>query len=254
MMSKEITRSVAQILVDDSNEVLDGLCRASNVPMPTDLDGTGNTNLASIAKAILPSDGVLMDLSDIALNSENRVGMIPLTELQSTAQVICGCEDAILLGVDFINSFASWPEADRLYRASFAVDVCSMTDAMFGRGALDPRKAVKGYLREAQDRSLPGLIQLEAIGRNLPSFLEDLREIRNTIAAHVDAGIDPNAADSRLDALRVSEVLAFTANLYSVIRESWAMDTRIRAFLMHGQRLQGALGTETTDLITPYND
>lgn len=227
MMARDITHSVVQILLDDASDVLAGLHRASALPEPPDLAGTGDAGLAVLAGSLPVPAGVALDCSDIALNSPNTVGMIVMDELHATAQVICGCQDAIQLAAEFIGHFASWPEAARLYRASLVVDVCSMMDATFGRHSLVPDKDVKGFLREAETRSMPALAELKTFEARMDGkLMTSIREIRNNTGAHVDPTLDPMDADAKLDSLNVLEVLALTDDLSQVLKRTWAADVR----------------------------
>jgi hypothetical protein len=150
-------------------------------------------------------------------------------------------------------SSAPWLTKER--QASLAVDVCSMMDATFGRHSLVPEKDVKGFLREAGTRSMPALAELKGFEARMDGkLMTSIREIRNQTGAHLDPTLDPMDADAKLDSLNVPEVLALMDDLSQVLKRTWAEDVRTRIFLVHGQRSSGALGTEKTDLVQPYND
>jgi len=251
----EIDAATITILSEDIKDIwalLENHGAVSTFARPPELD---DENLPSQLASIEPEIGaVRMGVDRVALTRPNTVSIIPTGLFQEKAMRVLTAFKSYqsLMQSDLHSITANWPLARKACIDLFVTDACSIIDNLFeDRQASSQVTAEQSLTKEWRAANVQGIESLESFHRD--SALEQkLRELRNTVSAHLDPDIPLAELLARLSSFPLCDLTMYLDAIWSTFSGVCATDIRTRIFLIHGEELNGAMRVASASAVKSF--
>ncbi|CUJ30649.1 hypothetical protein [Achromobacter sp. 2789STDY5608621] len=231
----DIDKTTIEVLYDDAEEIKSSVARAAHItfsalPEQIPLQFPDNGKIA-VRSSRTPS----VSADRLSLAKQNVVSMIEGHETQKKAQ-------AVLSIIDFLECNFSLTVAvdnpETLYkRVVFdigwllaIVDLCSLIDNLFKDDKYD-----KSLLTYWKEHGIKGHDMLFSLFQARELSLEnELRDIRNKLAAHIDTEESILDTIIRFEKIDLAQVHSYAIRIVNAFRDACRVDIRTKVFLIHG--------------------
>jgi len=247
-----IDYSLIELLYGDIDE-LDRAFRVSG-QMTHARIGADYAPLRNIAATPLARDQPpILAMDRAGLTRENAVSIIPQSQSQKLAQLGVSIVDALL--IDFwLTTLVNNPQtvfAKLLFDIGWfmvIVDTCSLIDVLFNDTMHAP--SIRSIWRM---EGMKGLSQLDTVAAARDSDFEtSIRDLRNRLAAHIDAEDTLEALYDEYDEIDLVRLHSYSLKLLQAFQHACRIDIRTKMFAAHGQPITQLAGLQKPS--RPFDD
>jgi hypothetical protein len=195
-----------------------------------------------------------MDTGRLGLSSGGAVGVIMMSPVHEKAQLVISTLDMIKF--DFaltclVEKFST-KYNELLFDAAWllaVIDTCSLIDNLFVQSTIDGPSLLDQWGAEG----FSGHVALVRMNSARDAIFEaELRNLRNKIAAHLDADGSFESLHEGFVRFDLGKVVAYVNWLASQFFEACRADIRTKMFALHGMQLHGVLGLAKR--VAPFDD
>jgi hypothetical protein len=201
----EVDLVSTSILTDDARNIYDLMAEGNlDVPAYRELTGVNDQTIADSIRASVSGTkpGVRFGADDLAITQPQTVTLIPVDDIQRKVMQVLGIIDGLKHSNLLHGLLAGAIELRRIARSLLVLDTINLTDNVLAEatGGSAPADSLIALAKV----KMPGESKvLEQAAASRDRVAEGrIRELRNKIAAHVDAQDDLGDLLTRLDTLK----------------------------------------------------